>query len=714
MEPFGNFKKGILNIGEAPGCVSGNTLIETAFRNKTLYPNGIPIRDLVGQSNFYVYSYDVESEKLVIGKVKRVWCSGRKETYRVTYEWFAARKKGKPRRRFTNSIVVSANHPFLLRRGIKQDPFKGLGASSRFLSIQQGLTVGHSIQPFLSMFFAGRRFIGSAGRGKIKESIFLTEFKIGRKIKPNHQENCHHKDENTLNDEWNNLECLSVIEHSRCHTSKKNPMNNPNAKKRHLEAVRSKKYRANMSKIMKEHLANPENYIRRLQLIDSQREKTSQTVKQKFATNPDYYYKYLLGMAKVYGWTDQKVERKFHSRFPNQIYFPFTDNHKIVSIEYVGKEEVYDMEVERYHNFAAQGIFVHNSSEDIQGKPWQGKAGHLLQRAYEELGIDLFGDCLNINACSCRPTDKRGNNRAPTNHEIACCRPRVWKVIEERKPKVVIALGNVAVVSLLGGRWKKNLGGITKWRGWSTPDRDMKAWFCPTFHPSYVERLNTDEATLIWKQDLTHAFSLTEKSLPRVGNDEEYVHIIDSPDDLPDFPNTVAFDYETTGVKPHAKGHKIVCASVAYDENTVYSFIMPESPVRQKRFLRMLRDSRIQKIAHNMKFEDTWSVVQLHQHVQGWYWDTMLAAHILDNRSGVTSLKFQTYVTQGVVDYDSEISPYLQGKGVKSANLHNSVLELLKYPDGKKELLMYCGLDSLYTYRLFQQQRKEMKVEHSS
>jgi len=348
--------------------------------------------------------------------------------------------------------------------------------------------------------------------------------------------------------------------------------------------------------------------------------------------------------------------------------------------------------------------------EDSRGKQWQGKTGRLLQRTYKKLGIDLFEDCLNINAVNCRPMNKNEGNRTPTNYEIACCRSRVWKIIKERKPKVIIALGNSAIFSLIEHRWKRNFGNLTKWRGWTIPDQDTQSWICPTFHPSYIERMDSPEVYTVWKQDLSRAFLMLNTPFPQYKPDDECIHIIDSPEELPPFPELVAFDYETTGIKPHAKGHRIICASIAYDENTVYSFMMPRTNSRRQKFIKFLSNPDIKKIAHNMKFEDTWSAVRLRQEVKGWYWDTMIAAHILDNRPGITSLKFQTYIHQGVPDYDSEISGYLKGKDDKNANSLNRISELLKRPGGTTKLLTYCGLDSLYTYRLAIQQMRKMGI----
>ena len=131
--------------------------------------------------------------------------------------------------------------------------------------------------------------------------------------------------------------------------------------------------------------------------------------------------------------------------------------------------------------------------EDLKGKPWQGKMGRVLQRKYKQLGIDLERDCISLNSVNCRPVDENGNNRAPTDYEISCCRQKVLAAIKKYQPKVIILHGNAAVASLLTGyRWKGNPTGISSWRGWTIPDREFGAWVCPTFHPSFIERQEGD------------------------------------------------------------------------------------------------------------------------------------------------------------------------------------------------------------------------------
>jgi DNA polymerase len=342
-------------------------------------------------------------------------------------------------------------------------------------------------------------------------------------------------------------------------------------------------------------------------------------------------------------------------------------------------------------------------NEDKYGKPWQGKAGALLERTYKRLGIDLFEDCLNINAVHCRPMDKDGDNRAPSNFEVECCRKAVLQTIEEYKPRVIILLGNSAVFSLIGHRWKQDLGGITKWRGWTIPDQDFNTWICPTFHPSFVERLlskniGIDVETTIWEQDLKQAFELVKTPVPVYVEPE--IEIIEDLSILNKITQKFAFDYETTGLKPHAPGHKIICCSVADTANHVYVFMMPQTKRERMPFLNLLTQPSIGKMAQNMKYEDTWTSVRLGVDVQNWVWDSMLASHMLDNRVGVTGLKFQTYVQFGVVDYASEVAPYLGAVDSKNANAINKIGQLLTKPGGIDMLLKYNALDSINEYRL--------------
>lgn len=343
-------------------------------------------------------------------------------------------------------------------------------------------------------------------------------------------------------------------------------------------------------------------------------------------------------------------------------------------------------------------------ADDMRGKPFQGRVGQLLQATYSMYGIDLFEDCLNVNAVNCL------SDKDPTNYNLDCCRRIVLSVIEKYKPKVIILFGIQAVYSLIGNRWKGALNGIDQWRGWTIPDQDFQTWICPVFAPEYVDKIDKPEVYKVWETDLGQALTVRLKELPVP--EKPTIKVIDDLEPLTkiEYGSITAFDYETTGLKPHAKGHRIVCCSIATDEDNAFVFEMPNLVEKRKPFIDFLRNKSIRKMAHNLKFEESWSYERLKTRVRGWHWDSMLAAHLLDNRAGITGLKFQTYVNFGIVNYNETVSPWLQAVDSKNANSLNRLQEFFATKQGREETLKYCALDSIYEYRLALKQQKEIEI----
>lgn len=337
--------------------------------------------------------------------------------------------------------------------------------------------------------------------------------------------------------------------------------------------------------------------------------------------------------------------------------------------------------------------------EDHSGKPMKGHTAKFLEKVVRKAGFDLYEDCVKVNAVCCWP----GKDREPNSKEIESCRPHLLKLIEKYKPKVIIPMGNQAVESIIGHRWKKELGSINKWRGWNIPDREMGAWICPTFHPEYIEHaiknLPYVEKTFI--NDVQTALGLVDRDLPEYPDEEKSVTILTDPDDINKYltklnrecPEYAAFDYESNGLKPHAPGYYIASASISTDGETATAF--PFSDEIKRNWVRFLRNKRIGKIAANMKFEELLSRAQCGTPVANWIHDTMLATHVLDNRPGITSLKFQAYAQYGVVDYDSHIEEYLRSEDDDNGNSLNRIHEIHLH-----DLLTYNGVDSILEYRL--------------
>jgi len=349
-------------------------------------------------------------------------------------------------------------------------------------------------------------------------------------------------------------------------------------------------------------------------------------------------------------------------------------------------------------------------SEVNKGTQFIGQAGQVLRESLKSINIDLDEDCWKTNALCCRPVTKTKAgyfiNRSPTNREISLCRDNVFKAIERYKPEKIILLGKSAVLSLLGHRTTK-IGGISQWVGMAIPDQELKCWVYPNYHPSYVLRNEKDTILNdLFVQYLDNAFT-HNVALPNYLNSESNVRIFNTVGDTCDFlefllldKRAITFDYETTGLKPHAKGHEILCISVSDAPFYSYAFPFFENVRFRELWKQVLTNERIKKIAHNLKFENNWTKVLLGYDVQGWISDTMLNAHLIDNRSGITGLKIQTYLNFGIIGYDNEVHKYISSDE-KGANNFNKLKE---FP--QKKLLMYCGLDSYFTYLLYEKQKR--------
>jgi hypothetical protein len=171
-----------------------------------------------------------------------------------------------------------------------------------------------------------------------------------------------------------------------------------------------------------------------------------------------------------------------------------------------------------------------------------------------------------------------------------------------------------------------------------------------------------------------------------------------------DFVGVAAFDYETTMLKPDYSTAEIVCCSIAWANysGVVKCIAFPYGKIVDESFRKFLK-SPIPKIASNMKFEERWTRKVFGHGARNWRWDTMQAAHVLDNRPGITSVKFQAFVLLGFPIYDKHISKFLEGESTTV----NQILTEVR-PD---QLLLYCGLDSLVEAKVAFLQAERMGVE---
>ncbi len=115
--------------------------------------------------------------------------------------------------------------------------------------------------------------------------------------------------------------------------------------------------------------------------------------------------------------------------------------------------------------------------EDLQGLPFVGRSGQLLDRLIRE-EMNLARDDFYItNTVKCRPP----GNRDPLPDEIGSCWPYLEQQLAHVDPRVLVTLGNFATRTLLG-----RTEGISKLRGRAYPYRS--GYLVPTFHPSAALR----------------------------------------------------------------------------------------------------------------------------------------------------------------------------------------------------------------------------------
>ncbi|MBI3179768.1 MAG: uracil-DNA glycosylase [Deltaproteobacteria bacterium] len=123
--------------------------------------------------------------------------------------------------------------------------------------------------------------------------------------------------------------------------------------------------------------------------------------------------------------------------------------------------------------------------EDLQGEPFVGAAGQLLDRMIRAMGLERK-DVYIANIVKCRPP----KNRDPEPDEISTCQPFLIKQIQAVRPRVMVTLGRVAAqvllqegtpITRLRGQWREVLG-----------IRVM-----PTYHPAYLLR-NPQEKKPVW------------------------------------------------------------------------------------------------------------------------------------------------------------------------------------------------------------------------
>ena len=132
--------------------------------------------------------------------------------------------------------------------------------------------------------------------------------------------------------------------------------------------------------------------------------------------------------------------------------------------------------------------------EDLQGLPFVGRAGQLLDRIIEAMQLSRKSVYI-ANAVKCRPP----NNRNPEADELEACRPYLLRQVACVRPRVIVLLGRVAVLTVLGydTALSRLRGRFHDWNGIPV--------MC-TYHPAYLLR-NPSAKRMVW-EDIQQVMAL--------------------------------------------------------------------------------------------------------------------------------------------------------------------------------------------------------------
>ncbi len=359
--------------------------------------------------------------------------------------------------------------------------------------------------------------------------------------------------------------------------------------------------------------------------------------------------------------------------------------------------------------------------DESSGRPLTGPTGRLLRELIPE-GKELF--CSFDNTVRDRPP----KNRTPEWQEIECCRGHVTKSIEQAKPKLIVGLGAVPLHWMLASHDISGMRG----RLFRVKVGSHSCWFLPTYHPSYILRKANNKAKPLnsflgfcLRMDIQRAFANVDRlPVTHIENEAEIRNDINAfagPNRFEELMMLLeqarlapikAVDLETEGLRPFLKGAAIMTVAISFGTiNFSFALNHPKTgwtPDQRMRILGMLRSivrDDTAKVAHNAPFEIEWLIWLLGKEVVNhlaWHC-TQMQAHFLDERRG------KSHGGDHRAAYQALDFLCKQHFGVA----YKSLFKLDKKHMSKTDLtecLLYNGVDTKYTLRLFHEQTRLLEL----
>jgi uracil-DNA glycosylase len=336
--------------------------------------------------------------------------------------------------------------------------------------------------------------------------------------------------------------------------------------------------------------------------------------------------------------------------------------------------------------------------EDREGCMVDGDEMITLKRTLKQNGYDL-DECAFVRAVRC-------HCEKPSDKQILSCSEHHYKLIKEGNFTNLLLIGKAAVTSYFSYQDNK-YATYAKLRGLTIPDTTFNMFISVISPPSPPDGVRYESdiiQTTLFINDIKQAAAYYGKRPPEAfSRIREYIFPCDDEQAIVEmkkvlngkFKTFIAFDYETTGLSPHNSGHRILSVGIATAKRHCFSFML--TPKTRPWLKKLLRSRHVPKVAANIKFEKTWSKIILEATVNNWMFDTMLGAHVIDNRPGITSVKFQAFALFGFYGYEKAVARYIKASTSDTkAHGTNAFNQMDKLADDV--MLEYVGLDALLEY----------------
>lgn len=322
-------------------------------------------------------------------------------------------------------------------------------------------------------------------------------------------------------------------------------------------------------------------------------------------------------------------------------------------------------------------------NEDLEGRPFIGEAGRLLDKILDQMGLDR-AECYIGNAVKCRPP---GNAEPGIKQIRECAGTYLWRELEIVEPEAILLLGTVALRA-----WLDSTTGATirthayhNLRAEAQHVRSAK-WVYVSYHPAAILRNNT------WLTPALDQWShFIEQVQGRKISKARYVFFKDDRKFDEEILTTIperkrmVCDLETTSLQWHDPEAGILYASVTGQKNA--GLVIPKQNLDV--LVPLLSDPEIWKVNHNWKYDLNWLRSRGFR-VEGPFFCTQVAAHLLD---------------------ESVPMPRLEDISVKELGEEHYKAGGFNPEWSKEEIVQYGGKDADYPYRIASRQRRALRRE---